>query len=104
MGPTQSPSLAPSDSPKQSPTPAPSAPIGITCAIEFEKSKGCGAKGNSVRDECCDGLVCHNETQKCRLPDAVNTSVKDKRRRRPDMIYDEIISSTFTESPTFADY
>lgn len=136
VAPSDSPTSAPSDSPAQSPslapsespTPAPSAPIGITCAVEFEKSKGCGAKDNSVKDECCDGLVCHtyhksrcvtpqnnkcaikgtlarkcgawwadskkccgglvcdNETQKCRLPDAVNTSVKDKRRRRPDMI------------------
>merc|ERR1711971_1001021 len=64
------------------------------CAIKGTVARKCGA-GWAASRRCCGGLVCNFETHKCASP--------DKRQRWPDIIEDEIISLTFTESPTFAD-
>jgi len=66
------------------------------CAIKGTRARKCGAWWVDSR-KCCGGLVCNYETQKCIVS-------PDKRQRWPDIIEDEIVSSTFTESPTFADY
>merc|ERR1711862_640027 len=70
--PSDSPTSTPSDSPTISPTPAPSgpptiSPIAITCAVENEKSKGCGS--NKGKDKCCDGLICHAHHKRCVPPE-----------------------------------